>query len=109
MQRLDALGLLVGQEAAGAEGPAGAAAGQGVQAVGGVGGPPAADGLVADAQEVGEFHLGVAQFDAPQGAQAQHLEGFIGQLAGVGQLDGHDRPPSPGFGFLSVLLSFLSN
>ena len=84
----------VGQEAAGAERPAGAAAGQGRQAVGEVGRPPAADGLVADAQQFGEFQLGVAQLDPPQGAQAQHLEGFIGQLAGVWQLDGHDRPPS---------------
>ena len=75
-------------------GPAGAAAGQGRQAVGGVGRPPAADGFVADAQQVGEFDLGVAQFDAPQGAQAQHLKGFIGQLAGVGQLDGHVPPPN---------------
>ena len=82
--RLDALGLLVGQETAGAEGPTGAAAGEGRQAVGEVGGPPAADGLVADTQEVGEFQLGVAQLDPPPGAQAQRWEGFIGQLAGVG-------------------------
>ncbi len=71
-----------------------AAAGQGGQALGGVGGPPAADGFVADAQQVSEFHLGVAQFDAAQGTQAQHLKGFIGQMAGVWQLDGHDGSPS---------------
>ena len=62
---LDTLGLLVGQEASGAERAAGAAAGEGVQAVGAVGRPPAADGLVADAQEFGEFLFGVAQLDPP--------------------------------------------
>ncbi len=102
MQPLDALGLLVGQEAAGAEGSAGTVAGQRSQALGGVGGPPAADGFVADAQQVSEVHLGVAQFDATQGAQAQHLKGFIGQLAGVGQLDWHDQLSVSGFCFHSL-------
>jgi hypothetical protein len=63
---------------------AGAAAGEGRQAVGEVGGPPAADRLVADAEEFGELQLGVAQLDAPQGAQPQRLEGVIRQLASVG-------------------------
>src|SRR5262249_37737506 len=63
--RLDALGLLVGQQASGAERAAGAAARQRRQAVGAVGGPPAADSLVADAQELGEFQLGVAQLEPP--------------------------------------------
>ena len=84
LKNLNLVVKLVGQEAAGAERAAGAAAGEGRQAVGEVGRPPAADGLVADTQDVREFQLGVAQLDAPQGAQAQHLEGLIGQLAGVG-------------------------
>ena len=40
---------------------------EGRQALGGVSRPPAADGLVADTQEVGEVQLGVAQLDTPQG------------------------------------------
>jgi hypothetical protein len=80
---LDALGLGVGQGTARAERPAGAAAGQRRQAVSGVGGPPAADGLVANAQQVSEVQLGVAQLEAAQGAQAQHLKCFIGKMAGI--------------------------
>jgi len=63
--RLDAPGLLVGEQTPGAERAAGAAAGEGRQAVGEVGRPPAADGLVADAQEFREVQLGVAQLDPP--------------------------------------------
>jgi hypothetical protein len=80
---LDALGLLVGHQAAGADRPAAALAGQGAQALRGVGRPPTADGFVADSQEVGEVQFRVTQFDTSQGAQAQDLKGFIGQLASV--------------------------
>ena len=80
----DVAGLGVGEGAARAKWPARAATGEGLQALGAIGRPPAADGLVGDAQEVGEVQLGVAQLDAPQGAQPQHLESFVGQLAGVG-------------------------
>ena len=76
---LDALGLLVGQQASGTERPAAMAVGQSGEAVGDVGRPPATDGFVADAQKFCEFDLGVAQLDATQGAEAQNLKGFIGQ------------------------------
>ena len=85
----DAAGLLVGEGPPRAEGPAGAAAGEVVEAVGLVGGPPAADGLVTDAQQVGEFDLGIAEFDAAEAAHAKDLKGVVGELAGVRQLDRH--------------------
>ena len=56
----------------------------------GVGRPPAADGLAADAEEVGDVGFGEAQLTATQGAQAEGFQDLIGQLAGVGQGDGHE-------------------
>ena len=50
-------------------------------------GPPAADALMANPQEFGEFNLRVAEFDAAQGAKAEDLEGFIGQMTSVRQIN----------------------
>jgi hypothetical protein len=74
--------------------PAAAATGQGVQAFGLVGGRPATDRFVADAQEFGEFELRVSQFESAQGAQPEDLDRFVREAACVGQFDGHGRPPT---------------
>ncbi len=68
-QQLDAAGLLIGEQATRPQRVAGAFLRQGVQAVGSVGGPPAADSLQADAEQFGEIGFGVAHFDATQGTQ----------------------------------------
>ena len=48
-----------------------------------VGGPPAADGLAGDAEDVGQIGLGEAQL-AAAGPQAEDLKALIGQLSCVG-------------------------
>ena len=65
-QGLDAIGLGVGQGAARADGAAGALVGQRVEAAVEVGGPPVADGLAGDAEDVGQVGLGEAQLAAAQ-------------------------------------------
>src|SRR5262249_5662990 len=73
-QLLDTGGLLVGEQAAGAERAARAVAREGIEAAGDVGRPPAADGLAGDPQEVGDLGLGEPQFTAVQGAQTQRFQ-----------------------------------
>jgi hypothetical protein len=83
-ESLDARGLLVVESGPGSRRPSGAVAGQGIDAAGLVGVPPARDGAVADAEDLGHLGVGVAEFTAADGAQAERLEDRFGQLAGVG-------------------------
>jgi hypothetical protein len=76
--------LFVGQHSSGSEGPTGPPAGEGVDAIAAIGRPPSADGLVANAQEFGEFDFGVSEFEAAEGAEAEQLKGVIGEFTGVG-------------------------
>ena len=92
----DLLGLFVGKQSAGAERPAGAPSRQGLEPLGLISGPPPANGFGAHAQQVGEFDFQVAEFDPAQGAKAEQLQGLIGQLTGVWQLDRHGSPPLQG-------------
>ncbi len=61
------LSLGLGEHTARAQRPAGAPAGQGVQAFGVIGGIPAGDGFAADAEEFGEIGFGIAKLQAMQG------------------------------------------
>jgi hypothetical protein len=58
--------------------------GQSVEATINKGRPPVTDGFAADAEEIGHFGLGEAQLTAMQGTQAESLQDFIGQIAGIG-------------------------
>jgi hypothetical protein len=80
---LDAEGLVIGQQATHTERSPRPGTRQRGRAVGGVSRPPAADGFMADPEQVGEFDFRVAQLDASQGAQAQYLQRFIGQMASI--------------------------
>src|SRR3954468_9785123 len=60
----DALGLLLGEETAGPEGPTTMTVRQSGESVGGIGGPPPANGFVANTEKIREFDLGVTQFNA---------------------------------------------
>ena len=93
-QLLDAAGLLVRERPTGAHGAAGPVAGEGIQAVIGIGGPPPRDGLSGHAEQFGHLGLGVAQLTATEGTQPEGFEDLIGQLPCVGQWDGHDFSPS---------------
>jgi len=42
------------------------------------------DGFAADSKEVGHFGLSEAQLTAMHGTQAESLQDFIGQIAGIG-------------------------
>jgi hypothetical protein len=54
-----------------------------IEAAAGIRRPPAADGFAADAEEVGDLGLRVAQLTATEGPQAEGLQDFIGQLTGI--------------------------
>ena len=75
---LEVFGLGVGEGAARTQAGVRCGVGEGVQAAVGVGGPPAADGLAGDAEEVGDLDLGEAQFAAAQGTQAEGFQDVIG-------------------------------
>ena len=89
-QELDVFGLGFGQGAARADGATAAFMGQGVEAAADVGGPPVADGLAADAQEVGDVGFREAAFTGMQGAKAEGFEDFIRKFPGIRQRDGHE-------------------
>ena len=77
-QLLDVFGLGVGQGAARAQGATRAAMREGLDAVVGVGGPPAGDGLAGDAEDLGDLGFGEAQLAAAQGAQAEGFQDLVG-------------------------------
>jgi hypothetical protein len=80
---LDVAGLILRERPPGTHGAPGPIAGDRVQATGGVSRPPAAHRLPRHPEQVGEVGFGESQFTAAQGAEAQRLEDFIGQLASV--------------------------
>jgi hypothetical protein len=93
-ERLDVAGLLIGQQAPGAEGASGPLLRQRVRPLRGVGRPPTAHRLARDPEQVRDVGFGEARLAAAQGAQAECLKDVIGQQAGVRQGDGHDTFPS---------------
>jgi hypothetical protein len=42
------------------------------------------DGFAADTEEVGEFGFAEAELASPQGAEAEGLQDFIGELSSIG-------------------------
>ena len=103
-QLANAFGLGIRQGASRAQGSAGATAGQRGQTLGGVGGPPATDGLRADAQKFRQIDRREAQFEAMQGPQTKNLKCLIGQVASIWQRDRHD--PAPWFSVAGFLLFY---
>ena len=89
-QPLDMVSLLVGEGATRALGPSCSLTGESVQTALGIRGPPAADRLATDAEEVGHLGLSEPQFTAMQGAQAEDFQDLIGQLTSNGQGDSHE-------------------
>jgi len=89
-QPLDMVSLLVREGATRALGPSRSLTGEGVQTTLGIRGPPAADRLATDAEEVGHLGLSEPQLTAMQGAQAEDFQDFIRQLTSIGQGDSHE-------------------
>ena len=81
--------LAVVEGATGADRAAGAFAGESLQAVLGVCGPPPRDGLPAEPKQFRHFNLGVAQLAAAKSPQSERLEDLVRQLPRIGQRDGH--------------------
>jgi hypothetical protein len=82
--------LLVGEGATRALGPSRSLTRESVQTTLGIRGPPAADRLATDAEEVGHLGLSEPQLTAMQGAQAEGFQDIIGQLTSIGQGDSHE-------------------
>jgi hypothetical protein len=58
--------------------------GQSVEAAFDIDRPPVTDGFAADSKEIGHFGLREVQLTATRGTQAESLQDFIGQSAGIG-------------------------
>src|SRR5262249_15771946 len=92
-------GLLLGAEqAAGADRPAGAVAGEGLQAAVLVGGEPAGDPLGAEAGDGGGGGVGEAAATGGHGTQPQGGADVVAERTGIGQGDGHSSTSAQGSG-----------
>jgi hypothetical protein len=77
-QTLHLFGLGIAEQTTRTQRTSAAALGKSSHAAAGVGGPPAADRLTGDAEEVSHLDLGETQLAAAQGTQAQRFQDFIG-------------------------------